>query len=194
MRTISFKPARFVVSFLALVLFACDKPQQSDLEAPATPPQTAEEQQVSPPAPDSSAQLSRMQIEEIAQAKVNGGKIVTEKIEHENGRVIYEIELKNEAGISELEIDAATGEVLEVTDKTADFESEGKVLPDELPDLAARDAAEQAALAALPGEAFEWRIRDKGEGAYFSFTIRANDGNIHKVKVAVGTNEIISQE
>lgn len=187
MKSINLKPGQFMIAVLSVMIFACEKPQQESV-----PP--AESQQTSAPESAATGQLGRAQIEEIAQKEISGGKIFAEQVEHQNGMVTYELGLKNDSGIFEIEINAANGEVIEREDITAEFESEGTALPAEIPELAVRDAAEQAALAVRPGETTEWKIKNDGSRLIYSFTIRSSDGSTKKVRIAAGTNEVISQE
>lgn len=192
MRKMTALPQPLAIGLLALFLHACEKPQP-EANAAGAP----DSLQIASPAPaeaavaaDSTGRLSRAQIEEIAREEMPGALIIAEEIDHEDSVLVYEVDVKNEKGIYELVINAATGEVLAVEEKTADYEAEGKALPAEIPDLAARDAAEQAALASIPGEVVKWKVRDKGQGTYYSFTIRGADGATQKVQVAAGTNEV----
>lgn len=195
MKSVNFKLRQFMVAALAVAIIACEKPQQESAEqAPADSQQSADQQQTAAPETASTGQFDRGQIEEIAQKEISGGKIFEGQVEHENGMVTYELGLRNESGIFEIEINAATGEIIEREDVTAQFESEGKTLPAEIPDLTVRDAAEQAALATTPGETIEWKLKDGDSGPVYSFTIRTNDGSSRKVRIAAGTNEVISQE
>ncbi|MDZ7268077.1 MAG: PepSY domain-containing protein [candidate division KSB1 bacterium] len=192
MRNITLLVHPLAIGLLAVLLQACEKPRQD-----AGAAGTVDSLQTTSPAPqpaaaaaDSTEKLSRAQIEEIAREEMPGALIIAEAIDREDSVLVYEVDVKNERGIFQLVINAVTGAVLEVEDKTADYEAEGKALPAEIPDLAARDAAEQAALASIPGEVVKWKVRDKGQGTYYSFTIRGADGGTQKVKVKAGSNEV----
>jgi uncharacterized membrane protein YkoI len=98
--------------------------------------------------------------------------------------------------VYELTIDAAMGQVVETDDHTLDFRAdstEGKA-PLWTVDLAERDAAEQAAVQAYPGQTLQWKaVADSGRAA-FSFEIKSPTGQTKKVVVKAGTNEILKMK
>ncbi len=57
--------------------------------------------------------ITEEKAKEIALNEVNG-KIIKIEIEKENGRLLYEVEVKEGNNIAEIEINAETGEILEV--------------------------------------------------------------------------------
>lgn len=58
------------------------------------------------------AKVSYERAKEIALAKVGGGTVKEIELDHENGRLVYEVEVKYNGMEYEMEIDAATGEIL----------------------------------------------------------------------------------
>ncbi|UCC93208.1 MAG: PepSY domain-containing protein [Thermoplasmata archaeon] len=61
----------------------------------------------------SSADISEEEAKQIAEEETGGiaGDVTTEK---EDGRLVYEVQVETDSGPAEVEIDANTGEVLEV--------------------------------------------------------------------------------
>ena len=65
---------------------------------------------------DLDAKLSREEVKEIIQIEYPGA--ITEfDLEKENGRIVYDMKIKGENAKYELEVDADTGEVLEVSEE-----------------------------------------------------------------------------
>jgi uncharacterized membrane protein YkoI len=58
--------------------------------------------------------ISESEAEEIALNEVGSGRVIEVEAEREGGRLLYEVEIKDGVDIVEVEIDAETGEVLEV--------------------------------------------------------------------------------
>lgn len=63
--------------------------------------------------------ISKKQAQEIALTKVKG-EVVMVNLEDDDGRQYYEVIIKSSGGIYEVEIDAKTGQVLEVEQEGAD--------------------------------------------------------------------------
>jgi len=139
------------------------------------------------------APLSRAEAEQMALAKYPGSYLIGSEVEVDEGKRFYEIEVRASANVYELTIDAAAGEVIETEDNTMDFQADstaGKA-PLWTVNLADRDAAEAAALQAHPGETQQWKaVTDEGREA-FSFEIKNEAGEIKKIVVQAGTNEVL---
>ena len=60
----------------------------------------------------STAQISYERAKEIAIAKVGGGTVKEIELDRENGRLVYEVEVKYNGREYEIDIDAATGEIV----------------------------------------------------------------------------------
>lgn len=75
---------------------------------------------------EAQAKVSRAEAEKIALAKVPGGKIKDSEIEEEDGRLIWSFDIAT-AGtkeLTEVEVDAKTGEIIK--DDEDDSDKEGK--------------------------------------------------------------------
>jgi len=121
------------------------------------------------------------------------GHLISSEVEWEEGKKLYEIEVKVGAKVREVTIDAQTGKVVETDDNTLKFRADSTAGKAPLwpVDLAERDAAEQAALKAYPGETQQWKaVADSGRAA-FSFKIKSETGEAKKVVVKAGTNEVL---
>jgi len=60
----------------------------------------------------STAQISYEKAKEIALAKVGGGTVKEIELDHENGRLVYEAEVKYDGREYEIDIDATSGEIV----------------------------------------------------------------------------------
>lgn len=65
------------------------------------------------------AKITMKQARATALAQVPEGKIKSSELERENGRLIYSFDIRAGSGIKEVQIDATTGAVIEVTDESA---------------------------------------------------------------------------
>ncbi len=168
--------------FMAFCQSACTKNDQS-----------GDTQNTAATAQDPSApKITRAQAERKALEKIPDSFLISGELELEDGKQAYSIEARTPRAVYEVVIDAMTGDVLETDDNTMDFREdslEGKA-PLSLVNLAERDAAEQVALQAYPGEAQEWKAVTDSSRAAFSFKIQTGAG-FKKVVVAAGTNEIL---
>lgn len=59
------------------------------------------------------AKISEAEAEKIATEEV-AGKVTEKEVEKENGTIVYEFDIKTDAGETEVEIDGMSGEVLQV--------------------------------------------------------------------------------
>jgi uncharacterized membrane protein YkoI len=139
------------------------------------------------------APLSRAEAEQMALEKYPGSYLIGSEIEVDEGKTLYEIEVRASANVYELSIDAATREIIETEDNTMDFQADstaGKA-PLWTVSLADRDAAEVAALQAYPGQTLQWKAVTDEEREVFSFEIKNATGEIKKIVVQAGTNEVL---
>jgi uncharacterized membrane protein YkoI len=73
------------------------------------------------------AKISKEKAREIAQAKEPNGKIEEEELEKENGKLVYSFDIRNEKGtITEVQVDAKTGEVVSVEEENKQQEEKEK--------------------------------------------------------------------
>lgn len=56
--------------------------------------------------------LTEAQASNIALKQVTGGKVTKIELDHDNGRYVYEVELRTADGEADVDIDANTGKVL----------------------------------------------------------------------------------
>ncbi|GEM_PF-5323760 len=139
------------------------------------------------------APLSRAEAEQMALEKYPGSYLIGSEIEVEEGKTLFEIEVRASANAYELSIDAATREIIETEDNTMDFQADstaGKA-PLWTVSLADRDAAETAALQACPGQTQQWKAATTEGREVFSFKIKNEAGEIKKIVVQAGTNEVL---
>ncbi|WP_273852004.1 PepSY domain-containing protein [Guptibacillus spartinae] len=72
------------------------------------------------------AKISEAEAEKIATEEV-AGKVTEKDVEKENGTIVYEFDIKTDAGETEVEIDGMSGEVLQVeVDDEVDNQDETK--------------------------------------------------------------------
>jgi uncharacterized membrane protein YkoI len=74
------------------------------------------------------AKIACADAEKAARAKVPGGQVKSREIEEENGRLVYSFDLrvKGKSGIEEVQVDAATGEVVSVQHESPADEAKEK--------------------------------------------------------------------
>jgi uncharacterized membrane protein YkoI len=73
------------------------------------------------------AKISMKQARSIALKKVSG-KIKSSELEREDGKLLYTFDIKTGKGITEVHVDAITGEILKVEQETAAKEAAEKKL------------------------------------------------------------------
>jgi len=142
---------------------------------------------------EQNAPLSRAEAEQMTLEKYPGSYLIGSEIEVDEGKTFYEIEVRASATVYELSIDAAAGEIIETEDNTMDFQADstaGKA-PLWAVSLADRDAAEAAALQAYPGQTQQWKAVTVEGREIFSFKIKNEGGEIKKLVVQAGTNEVL---
>ena len=138
------------------------------------------------------AKITMDQARAFALARVSG-KIENEELEKEDGRLIYSFDIRNEKGtITGVEIDAKTGEVINVeeeddqdSDDDDDDQEEATII---------FDRAREIALARAHGKVEIVELEKEDGRLIYSFDIRNEKGTITEVKVDAKTGEVISVE
>ena len=119
------------------------------------------------------------------------GDIISLEAEIENGKPIYEFDIKGKDGKEwEVECDAKTGKVTEeeeeIDAKDPRFASKVKVTLED---------AKKTALAAKPGEVIETETSVEADGSIsYEFDIRGKDGKEWEVEVDAVTGKIVETE
>jgi uncharacterized membrane protein YkoI len=119
------------------------------------------------------------------------GQVLSLEAEIENGKPIYEFDIKGKDGKEwEVECDAKTGKLTEVEEevdiKDPRFASKAKVSLEE---------AKKTALAAYPGEIIESETSIEADGSVsYEFDIKTKDGKELEVEVDAVTGKIIEVE
>jgi uncharacterized membrane protein YkoI len=119
------------------------------------------------------------------------GQVLSLEAEIENGKPIYEFDIKGKDGKEwEVECDAKTGKLTEAEEevdaKDPRFASKAKVTFDE---------AKKTALTAYPGEVIESETSIESDGSIsYEFDIKTKDGKEMEVEVDAVTGKIIETE
>lgn len=119
------------------------------------------------------------------------GQVLSLEAEIENGKPIYEFDIKAKDGKEwEVECDAKTGKLTEAEEevdaKDQRFASKAKVTFDE---------AKKTALTAYPGEVIESETSIESDGSIsYEFDIKTKDGKEMEVEVDAVTGKIIETE
>lgn len=119
------------------------------------------------------------------------GDVISLEAEIENGKPIYEFDIKGKDGKEwEVECDAKTSKVTEEEEeidiKDARFTSKAKVTLEE---------AKKSALAAHPGEVIESETSIESDGSIsYEFDIKSKDGKEWEVEIDAVTGKIIETE
>ena len=119
------------------------------------------------------------------------GQVISLEAEIENGKPIYEFDIKAKDGKEwEVECDAKTGKVTEeeeeIDAKDPRFTSKVKVTLED---------AKKTALAAKPGEVIETETSVEADGSIsYEFDIRGKDGKEWEVEVDAVTGKIVETE
>ena len=81
----------------------------------------------------SDAKITKKEASKIALAKVPGGKIKEAELEKENGKLIWSFDIKTKGSkdITEVQVDAITGNVVSVEKETAAAEKKEKAVEKE---------------------------------------------------------------
>jgi len=72
------------------------------------------------------AKISMNKARSIALKKVAHGKIASEELERENGRLIYSFDIKSAKGVTEVNVNAMDGKVVDVHEESAAKEAAEK--------------------------------------------------------------------
>ena len=127
------------------------------------------------------------------------GEVLTLEAEIENGKPIYEFDIKGKDGKEwEVECDAKTGKVTEVEQEVADADAPAFSADDPAFKEKAKISQEDAkkiALAKYPGEVVdtEFAIESDGNPSY-EFDIKTADGKEWEVEVSAVTGKILEVE
>ena len=119
------------------------------------------------------------------------GDVISLEAEIENGKPIYEFDIKGKDGKEwEVECDAKTGKVTEEEEeidiKDPRFASKAKITLDQ---------AKKTALAAHPGEVIESETSIESDGSIsYEFDIKTKDGKEWEVEVDAVTGKIVETE
>ncbi|HEY8104654.1 MAG TPA: PepSY domain-containing protein [Gemmatimonadales bacterium] len=108
-----------IATFAALMTFGLGR---AVAQQPAAPPAGK------PAATAKQSKVSEEVARRTALAKVPNGRVETAELEHEHGRQVYsfDITVPAEAGVTEVQVDAATGAVVSVTHETPAQEAKEK--------------------------------------------------------------------
>lgn len=71
------------------------------------------------------AKISEAEAEKIALEEVSGD-VIEKEVEKEDGKIVYEFDIKTDAGEKEVEIDGMNGDVVQVEDDDEDDDEEQK--------------------------------------------------------------------
>lgn len=130
---------------------------------------------------------------QIALKELPGGYIVGEALEMDLDRTVYRIHLQNAEEARRVTVDVETGRLLEVKDVTAKLQ-EAKAREENVPEpisLSHRDAAEYAALQAVPGTVRKWKAQRENGRLVFKFNVAGAGGEEKRVTVDARSQEII---
>ncbi|NUO79113.1 PepSY domain-containing protein [candidate division KSB1 bacterium] len=138
--------------------------------------------------------ISRDDAEQLAVTQLQNGYLVGVAQENDLGRQVYKIFVQNESKAKRVLIDIATGRIIEVKDSTEEYQEalakEESVL--EPVSLSHRDAAEYAALQAVPGSVRKWKVmRDESGRMVFRFNVVGHNGNEQRITVDARTQKVL---
>ncbi|WLR58966.1 PepSY domain-containing protein [Guptibacillus hwajinpoensis] len=71
------------------------------------------------------AKISEAEAEKIALEEVSGD-VIEKEVEKEDGKIVYEFDIKTDAGEKEVEIDGMSGDIIQVEDDEEDDDKEQK--------------------------------------------------------------------
>ncbi|MBF0707567.1 PepSY domain-containing protein [Alkalihalobacillus hwajinpoensis] len=71
------------------------------------------------------AKISEAEAEKIALEEVSGD-VIEKEVEKEDGKIVYEFEIKTDTGEKEVEIDGMSGDIIQVEDDEEDDDKEQK--------------------------------------------------------------------
>jgi uncharacterized membrane protein YkoI len=107
----AFRPPWFALA-PAIILLACNRPAARESAATDTQPATSQRSA----SLSDSAKIDLTTARTTALAKVPAGKVVSEELEQENGRLVYSFDIRQGStpGIQEVQVDARDGSVVSV--------------------------------------------------------------------------------
>jgi hypothetical protein len=98
----------------AIFLLSCSRPPARETAATGTQPSATQAPSASAALSDS-ARIDSATARNTALAKVPHGKVVSEELEQENGRLVYSFDIQgSRPGIEEVQVDARDGSVVSV--------------------------------------------------------------------------------
>lgn len=138
--------------------------------------------------------ISREAAEQLAVSQLPKGYIIGAAQEIDLGRQVFKVFVQNEANAVRVMIDVATGRLIEVKDATEEYlearaKSESVMEP---VSLSHRDAAEFAALNAMPGAVRKWRVLlDESGRMVFRFNIVNKHGQEYRATIDARSQEVL---
>lgn len=137
---------------------------------------------------------ARQDAEQIAREQVPGGFVTSLRQEVDLGRRVYKVLVQNDSTAKRVSIDAATGRIVEILDRTDDLReamADNENVSEPL-SPAVRAAAESTALAVVPGELLRWQVRKDQGRLLFRCGIAAADGKIARVTIDASTCAVLA--
>lgn len=138
--------------------------------------------------------ITREAAEKLAVSQLKNGYLVGATQEPDLGRPVFKIFVQNNSEALRVMIDVATGRLIEVKDATDEYtaalaNSESVLEP---VSLSHRDAAEFAALQAMPGVVRKWKVMlDENRRMVFRFNIVTRSGEENRVTVDARSQEVL---
>jgi len=137
---------------------------------------------------------ARHDAEQIAQEQVPGGFVTSLRQEVDLGRRVYKVLVQNDSTAKRVSIDAATGRIVEIVDRTEDLreamaDNENVFVP---LSPAVRAAAESTALAVVPGELLRWRVQKDQGRLLYRCAIAETDGNVVRITIDASTCAVLA--
>lgn len=144
------------------------------------------------------AKISLDEARAIALRRV-AGKVIDEELEKENGRLQYAFDIRDAKGkLFDVEVDAATGAVLQATDEDDDADDKDDNDADEI--LSPEDAkqaklsmaqARAVALGRISGTILEEDLEKENGRLQYAFDIKTADGKVFDVEIDAITGEVL---
>ncbi len=139
-----------------------------------------------------SAEISRDRAEEIASDEVSGD-VLDAGLDDENGVPVYQVDiLANDGSLHEVDVDAASGDVLSHTTEDWDDAAEARSLEERV--AVSREAAERSALGRFPGEVQATELDDEAGKVVYNVEILGDDGNLHEATVDAESGDVLGSE
>lgn len=138
--------------------------------------------------------ISREAAEQMAVSQLERGYIVGVAQEVDLGRQVFKIFVQNESAAVRVMVDVATGRLIEVKDATDEYQealAKGESVLEPV-SLSHRDAAEFAALSAMPGAVRKWRVlMDESGRMIFRFNIVSARDQERRVTIDARSQEVL---